>query len=67
MLQSGMVTSVTKSSSPITGIWANQRIDNWEGRIPDESLGLSTVGVSDADYLKRWECKILLAEILRSR
>jgi putative ABC transport system permease protein len=59
MLQSGMVTSVTKSSSPITDIWANQRIDNWEGKLPGESLGLSTVGVSDADYFKTMGMQIL--------
>jgi len=52
LLQSGVVTSVTKSSSPVTAIWANQRIDNWEGKLPNESLGLSTIGVSDADYFK---------------
>jgi ABC-type antimicrobial peptide transport system permease subunit len=59
MLLSGMVTSVTKSSSPITDIWANQRIDNWEGRLPNESLGLSTVGVSDADYFKTMGMQII--------
>jgi len=52
MLQSGMVTSVTKSSSPVTDIWGNQRIDNWAGKLPVESLELSTIGVSDADYFK---------------
>ncbi len=59
MLQSGMVTSVTKSSSPITDIWSNQRIDNWEGKLPGESLGLSTVGVSDADYFKTMGMQII--------
>lgn len=50
LLESGVVSAVTKSSSPVTAIWANQRIDNWEGKFPDESLGLSTVAVTDADY-----------------
>jgi len=58
MLQSGVVTSVTKSSSPVTNIWASQRIDNWEGKLPGESLELSTVGVSDADYFKTMGMKI---------
>lgn len=52
MLRSGVVTSVTKSSSPVTDIWSNQRVDDWEGKQPGEGLGLSTVGVSDADYFK---------------
>ncbi|HYJ62926.1 MAG TPA: FtsX-like permease family protein [Parafilimonas sp.] len=59
MLQSGLVTSVTKSSSPITDIWANQRIDNWEGKLPGESLDISTVGVSDADYFKTMGMQII--------
>ncbi len=52
LLQSGLVSAVTKSSSPVTDIWARQRIDNWEGKQPNESLGLATVGVCDADYFK---------------
>jgi putative ABC transport system permease protein len=59
MLQSDLVTSVTKSSSPITDIWANQRIDNWEGKLPGESLDISTVGVSDADYFKTMGMQII--------
>jgi putative ABC transport system permease protein len=52
MLQAGIVTNVTKSSSPVTDIWSNQRIDDWQGKLPDESLGLATIAVSDADYFK---------------
>ena len=52
MLQSNMVANVTKSSNPVTALWSNQRIDDWEGKQPGESLGLATVGVSDADYFK---------------
>ena len=59
MLQSGMVTTVTKSSSPVTDIWGNQRIDNWEGKLPGESLNLSTVAVSDADYFKTMGMQII--------
>ncbi|AEV96977.1 hypothetical protein A4D02_18590 [Niastella koreensis] len=59
LLGSGMVSSVTKSSSPVTDIWSNQRIDNWEGKLPGESLGLPTVGVSDADYFKTMGMQII--------
>jgi putative ABC transport system permease protein len=52
MLQSGIVTSVTKSNSPVTEIWSDSRIDDWQGKLPNESLGLSSIGVSDADYFK---------------
>ena len=59
MLQTGVVTSVTKSSSPVTDIWGNQRIDDWAGKLPGESLGLSTIGVSDADYFKTMGMQII--------
>jgi ABC-type antimicrobial peptide transport system permease subunit len=52
LLQSGLVSSVTKSSSPVTDIWSNQRIDDFQGRLPNENLELATTGVSDADYFK---------------
>jgi ABC-type antimicrobial peptide transport system permease subunit len=50
LLQSGVVTHVTKSSSPATDIWSTQRIDNWQGKQPGEGLELATVAVSDPDY-----------------
>ncbi|HTI94644.1 MAG TPA: ABC transporter permease [Puia sp.] len=52
LLSSGLVSSVTKSSSPATEIWASQRIDDWQGKQAGESLDLATVAVSDADYFK---------------
>jgi putative ABC transport system permease protein len=52
LLQSRLVSSVTRSSSPATAIWSNQRIDDWQGKLPNESLGLATIGVCDADYFK---------------
>ena len=58
MLQSGMVTSVTKSSSPVTEIWSNNSVSDWQGRLPGETLGLATIGVSDADYFKTMEIQI---------
>jgi putative ABC transport system permease protein len=52
LLQSGVVASVTKSSSPVTGIWVVNGVDDWEGRQPNDGLGLGTVAVSDADYFR---------------
>jgi putative ABC transport system permease protein len=52
MLQSGVVTSVTKSSSPVTDLWASNSVTDWSGRLPGETLSLSIIGVSDADYFK---------------
>jgi putative ABC transport system permease protein len=59
LLQSGLVSSTTVSSSPVTDIWSNQRIDNWEGKQPNESLGLATIGVCNADYFKTMGMQII--------
>jgi putative ABC transport system permease protein len=50
LLQSGIVSTVTKSSNPVTEIWSNNDVSNWQGKLPGENLGLATIGVSDADY-----------------
>jgi len=52
LLQSGMVSSVTKSSSPVTGLWASNSVSDWSGMLPGETLDLGIIGVSDADYFK---------------
>ncbi|HMH24868.1 MAG TPA: ABC transporter permease [Puia sp.] len=52
LLQTGLVTSVTKSSGPATDLWSHQNLDNWPGKLPGETMDLATIGVSDADYFK---------------
>lgn len=52
LLGSGLVTNITVSSSPATDIWSSQRVDNWQGKLPGETLELSTIAVCDADYFK---------------
>jgi putative ABC transport system permease protein len=52
MLQSGVVSSVTKSSSPVTAIYSTNNVYNWEGKLPGESLELGTIAISDTDYFK---------------
>src|SRR5256885_191859 len=52
MLQSGIVTSVTKSSSPVTAIYSINNINNWPGKFPGETLEMATIAVSDIDYFK---------------
>lgn len=58
LLKSGIVTSVTKSSSPVTDIWTNNSVSDWQGKLPNETLGLSVIGVSDADYFKTFGMQI---------
>lgn len=52
LLQDGMVSNVTKSSSPVTGVWVINDVDDWSGKQPGENLGLGTIAVSDADFFK---------------
>ena len=52
LLQSGLVTDVTKSSSRVTSYSEADDIDEWPGKMPGETLSLALTAVSDADYFK---------------
>jgi len=49
LLQSGLVTSVTKSTAPVTDLYSWTGVDQWQGKLPGETFGVATVGVTD-DY-----------------
>jgi len=51
LIHSGVVTHLTRASSPVTGIWSWNGIDDWEGKLPDEVLNLATIFVGD-DYFR---------------
>ncbi|HVU97895.1 MAG TPA: ABC transporter permease [Puia sp.] len=51
LLASGLVSSVTMSSSPVTQIWSWAGIKSWSGQNPGETLGLAEIDISD-DYFK---------------
>ena len=51
LLKTGLVTSVTKATTPATDLYSWTGIDDWQGRYPDETLGVATVGITD-DYFK---------------
>ncbi|MDP4247525.1 MAG: ABC transporter permease [Bacteroidota bacterium] len=59
ILATGVVSSVTKSSSPVTGLWASNSVTDWSGRLPGETLSLAIIGVSDADYFKTLGMKMV--------
>lgn len=59
LLQTGVVSGVTKSSSPVTGIWVTNNITEWQGQQPGESMELGTTAVSDADYFKTMGMEII--------
>ena len=52
VLQTGVVSSMTKSMSPVTEIYSRNNIDDWKGRQPNEPLTLAMNSVSDPDYFK---------------
>ena len=59
LLQSRIVTSVTKASNPVTEIWSFNHVDDWQGKLPSETLGgMATIAVSDTDYFKTLGMKL---------
>jgi putative ABC transport system permease protein len=51
LLGSGMVSSVTLASSPITELWSWTGIHSWSGKKPGEDLQIAEVDIAD-DYFK---------------
>ncbi|HVV55860.1 MAG TPA: FtsX-like permease family protein, partial [Mucilaginibacter sp.] len=59
LLQSGMVESVTKASSPLTGIYWHTSIEKWPGQNPGE-LGINVGGITVTDnYFKTVGMKLV--------
>jgi len=51
LLATHLVSTVSKSSSPINALWAWTGIKSWSGQNPGETLGLAEVDITD-DYFK---------------
>ena len=51
LLATHLVTSITKSSSPINELWSWSGIKSWSGQYSGETLGLAEVRIHD-DYFK---------------
>jgi ABC-type antimicrobial peptide transport system permease subunit len=49
LLQTGVVESVTKASSPVTDFTASFKVTAWPGKMADESMEMPTTSVSE-DY-----------------
>lgn len=49
LLQTGLVTSVTKSTAAATELLSWAGIDDWQGKNAGETLGMANVGITD-DY-----------------
>src|SRR5258706_8442062 len=59
MLQSGIVSNVTKASCPVTELWSWNNINGWQGKDTDEQLVAGTIAVSDVDYFKTLGMQII--------
>jgi putative ABC transport system permease protein len=59
LLQSGVVTAVTQSSSPVTGNTNYNGILEWPGQTPGENIGIATIGVADVDYFSTMGMQLL--------
>ena len=51
LLRSGLVTSVTKATTPATDLYSAGGVDDWQGKYPNETLGVANVGITD-DYFE---------------
>ena len=52
VLESGLVSSMTRSTLEVTNMSAHNAIDDWPGRLPNEPLSLLYNAVADTDYFK---------------
>jgi ABC-type antimicrobial peptide transport system permease subunit len=59
LIQSGAVTSVTKSNSPVTDIWSEGGISNWPGKTSAGEIHVAFIGVTDADYFKTMDMQVV--------
>jgi putative ABC transport system permease protein len=49
LLRTGLVTGVTKATTPATALYSATGVDDWQGRYAGETLGVANVGITD-DY-----------------
>jgi putative ABC transport system permease protein len=51
LMHTGLVTGVTKATTPATDLYSWTGVDDWQGKYANETLGVATVGITD-DYFK---------------
>ena len=52
VMESGVVSNLTRSANPQTDPELQLTIDNWPGRLPNEPLSLAVNAVGDSDYFR---------------
>ena len=51
LIQKGIVSSITTTTSPATDVWWHSDVDKWPGKNPGETVEMGTILVSE-DYFK---------------
>jgi ABC-type antimicrobial peptide transport system permease subunit len=51
LMQTGLVSGVTKATTPATDLYSVTGVDDWQGKYANETLGVANVGITD-DYFK---------------
>jgi len=59
VLETGVVSSITQSLSPVTTTYSHNTIDNWPGKLPNEALIAAGLAVGDTDYFKTMGMQLL--------
>ncbi len=52
ILETGVVTSITQSLSPVTDVYGHNTIDAWPGKLPNEGFSPAGNAVGDTSYFK---------------
>jgi ABC-type antimicrobial peptide transport system permease subunit len=52
VMQTGVVSSITQSLSPVTEVYGRNTVDDWPGRQANEAMVPAGLAVGDTDYFK---------------
>jgi len=58
LLHTGMVTGVTRATTPATALYSATGVDDWQGKYANETLGVANVGITD-DYFSTLGMQLL--------
>lgn len=59
LLHTGLVTDVTKATTPATALYSAARVDDWQGKDAGETLGVANVGITD-DYFNTLGMQLIM-------
>ena len=52
VMETGVVSNITQSLSPVTEVYGRNTVDGWPGRQPNEAIVPAGLAVGDTDYFK---------------